>query len=435
MKKKMFFTALIFLITCTFFGCKASTNIQSTSTTNNVNKPVTIDNVDDKYYKVVINYNSGISHKEMGVLLGKEIENKVPDFEKIADEDLAKMSSACGRSEEFNIDLAKKIMKNVNKAYVDELDGIASQLTGGSNDTLGDGKLSKDELYLLNLSADTLRPYSCSAASVYGSRTIDGKAIVGRELEWLSGSKNELNNISAVTIFKQGSKSLCSIGYVGFMGIISGFNINKVFASILDVYSVDPDGLDGIRSYPFDIRYSLENNNTLNGVAAFMSDKKHNYWRDHIIFLADSITGKVLENDIRSSGTNIRRGLRTDTSELNSDVVWGIKDAIATVNTFVLNGNYDAMGRGNSERWDSYKRLISENKSPISFEDMKSIMSFTNLQNGAPGYQADGSIYNNASVQDIVFKPQDMKLEVAFAPRNKDLPPKPDFVSIPITFK
>jgi len=402
-------------------------------TAENSARPVTIQNIDNKYYKITIDYNNGISHKEIGRLLGKEIVNKIPDYAIKADESLESLIN--GDSEYSFVEDAKQIMKNLDKDYVDEIDGIVSQICSTQDDIAGDKKLSKDEFYLFNLTADLLRPVQCSASSVYGSKTTDGKTITGRNLDF--DPIPALKALSAVTVFKQGDKSFCSIGFVGYMGVLSGFNNNKVFAAVLDTETIKPNKLNDIRSYSLDLRYALENNKTLDNAATFMADKNHNYYRDHIIFFSDPNTSKVLENDLRIGGTNVKRQLRTATSQLNDGETWGISDSVVSVNSFELKGNYNSMGYAcNTERWETFKKLITYKKSLISFDDMKGIMSYTNTAKYVDvGNQADGSIYNIGTIQNIVFRPEDMRLEIAFAPWNGPLSSKPNFISIPIDFK
>ena len=63
-------------------------------------------------------------------------------------------------------------------------------------------------------------------------------------------------------------------------------------------------------------------------------------------------------------------------------------------------------------------------------------MSYTNSAKFVDvGSQVDGSIYNIGTIQNIVFRSEDMKLEIAFAPWNAPLPSKPNFISISVDFK
>jgi hypothetical protein len=432
MNKKVLSSLICVLLVASISGCNKSEKAQVSTTTQTTIKPVTIENVENKYYKITIDYNSGIGHKEMGQLLGKEIKARIPNFQKNADDYIK--GALRGESVTSYISYSKLITKNLQKEYLDEIDGLSETVSDVDKDIAGDGKLSKNELYLLNCIADfNISPDACSAISVYGEDSVDGKNITGRNLDWVASES--LKSLSAVTVIKQGDKSICSIGFVGYMGIISGFSKNKVFASILNSPYAMPYKYDNIRSYPFDIRYALENSNSLDSVGDFMTDSSHDYFRDHLIFLSDPNTGKVVENNLRASAMDKKRALRTGVSELNEGTVWGVKDSVACVNTFALKGNANAMASpSNSKRWESFKNLMTESTSPMDMNGVKKIMSYTNPSNNLPGRSSDGSIYNTGTVQSIIFKPSDFKLEVAFAPRGKALPVTPDYLSIPVDF-
>ena len=444
MKRKILTLILSLTLTASFLGC--TNNVSKVDNSKTTPSPVSIENVSDKYYKVVLDYNSGVSHKEMGRLLGKEIKKKVPHFEKNLDGHLSQLLTDYNLSYSIEKEVVKKIIKNVDKDYIDELDGLASQLSGDDNSKPGDGKVSKYELYLLNLFVDAAVPVrvseiplSCSAFSVYGSRSEDGKTITGRHLDWLITNEHYMEKLSCVIEYKHGDKSIYSIGFLGFTGVVTGFNKDRVFGAIIASLTDKPcpESFNNIKSITFDLRYALENNKSLDTAAAYLLDKNNVYSYECNIFLSDPTTSKSLENDIRGTGTNIRRALRTDTSELNAGVDWNVKDSLATVNAFALKGNHDNMTNllANTARWDSYKRLLNAKKSPLNIKDVKELLSFTNVKNGLPGNQDDGSLYNVASIQSIIFKPDELKLQVHFAPRNSLPEINPKFIDIPVVFK
>lgn len=231
MKRKILSNLLCVILACSISGCSQVKKVQGSTTTHTNIKPVTIENVENKYYKITIEYTSGISHKKMGQYLWKEIKSKIPNFEKNADTYIK--DSLRGKSENTLISYSRLISKNLQKEYSDELDGLSETLSSTDKDIAGNGKLSKNELYLFNCCADlNVAPDACSAISVYGKDSVDGKNITGRNLDWVPAEC--IKNISAVTVIKQKDKSICSIGFVGYMGIISGFSKSKVFASILN---------------------------------------------------------------------------------------------------------------------------------------------------------------------------------------------------------
>jgi len=72
----------------------------------------------------------------------------------------------------------------VPKEYQEEIEGMASQLSGGLVNAPGDGKLSLDELYFLNLYVDILMSGACSALSVYGPASATGSNMIARLVDW-----------------------------------------------------------------------------------------------------------------------------------------------------------------------------------------------------------------------------------------------------------
>ena len=76
------------------------------------------------------------------------------------------------------------------------------------------------------------------------------------------------------------------------------------------------------------------------------------------------------------------RALRIDDSALNPGLLWGFDDAVAAVNAFMLNGNYDNFLRKwgdpeyNSIRWESYKSQLGLKGPTVTFEEMKEIVSY-----------------------------------------------------------
>jgi hypothetical protein len=413
--------------------CSSCIACSSNSKEEGKGKAVIIEYVDNTYYKVTLNYDLVKNHRQMGESFGKEIHKVIPNYEEMADRYLSIFTT--GKIPEKLITYTQSVLSNIDKDYMDEIDGFADQMSGKEYDFIGDGKLSRNEVYLMNSIVDSvIRPSACSACAVYGSRTTDGKCIVGRNSDW--PPTDELKSFSTVMVFKQGKKSFCSIGVLGYMGILTGFNDDSIYAAILDSSTMQPDSLDQVRSYPFDLRYCLENYDTMSEVGDYMTDFKHDYFREHIIFLADTDTSNVIENNIRGAGSEGGRKIRTEDSKLNPGVTWGIEDSVASVNSFALEGNINLMTKSwNSERWESFKRLLNEKTSEMDIDDIQDVMSFTNVNGELPGNQSDGSIYNRNTYQSILFKPSDMTLRIAFAPKGRAVPVVPTFIDVPVSFK
>lgn len=383
------------------------------------------------YYEVVVDYTSGVSRYAMGRELMQKTEQLLPDYEQLLDSYLVGVI-ADQSSYDALLDHVGDIKPQIPQEYREEMDGMASRLSGGDADSLGDGKLSVREFYLMQLITDVLRPTQCSAISVYGSRSATGHTMTARLLDWYDGPDNQLAQIQAVITVKNGSKSICSIGYLGFMGIITGFNESGIFAGILDSPSGFPYSSKGKRSYALDLRYALENRTTLSDAAGFMTDTSRHYAYNHLIFLSHKNESAVLENNFSGIGTNVRRALRRDSSALNPGILWGFNDAVAAVNSFLLAGNCDNHTGAlfNTARWSSIRTQLQHYSGAVTLDELKLIASFDN--GDGPGNQSNGDIYNNGNQQIVIFRPDSLYLEVAFKPRSGVLPTDPVFERIPV---
>lgn len=120
----------------------------------------------------------------------------VPNYEALVDSYIA---------ENLNINFYNGVLYRVNelkpqlqKEYADEIQGMAEVFSGGDQNIRKDNKLSKDEFFLFNLFPDAARSTQCSIVSVFGSRSATHNTIVGRNLDWFGGSKNQLPKIQAV---------------------------------------------------------------------------------------------------------------------------------------------------------------------------------------------------------------------------------------------
>jgi hypothetical protein len=226
-------------------------------------------------------------------------------------------------------------------------------------------------------------------------------------------------------------KSVCLIGFLGYLGCVTGFNDDTVFAAMLDSPSDFPYSSENKNSYSFEMRYALENLTSMEDIADHMMNPEKNYAFNHLFFLSDEKKSMVLEDNISGDGTDMRRALRACDSELNESVSWGIRNAIGAVNSFLLKGNHDNHTKkpGNFERWNSLRSQVAEKVSGgITFDEIKEIISFDN--GDGPNRTTDGDLYCLGNVQTIVFEPNTFKLEIAFAPSDGNLPVDPLFQMI-----
>jgi hypothetical protein len=380
------------------------------------------------YYEVTLDYTRGATPRQMGVAYGKKIQEVIPNFETIVDSYISEVTFV-PPIYQILIARSQNLKAGIDPAYREEIEGLASTFSGADRNWFNDGRISTDEVYLLNLMGDVWRLTECAGAAVWGPRSATGKCITARLFDWSGGKMNQLTKIPAVTTIKNGDKSVCLIGYLGYLAAISGFNQQGVFGGVLDCQSgAGPYRSGGKRSYMLDLRYALEHYKTLDEVGAFLIDPANQYTVNHLIFLSDPNVSKVVENNFSGSGTNMRRALRTDTSPLNPGVTWDLPNAIGVVNSFVLEGNQDnhTMLGYNTERWATLKREIPAKGDTVSFEQLKQIATFHTDQ--FPGAQDAGDIYCGANQTIILFEPSTFHLEIAFKPRDgSPLPAQPVF--------
>ena len=313
---------------------------------------------------------------------------------------------------------------------MDEIEGFASVLSGGTVNKMGDGKLSRDEFLFANFIPSVCNDTACSATAVFGSRSATGQTILGRNTDWAvstgpptvssNGNTNVENtnaeNTNALIYSKTGKKQVLFFGTLGAMGAIVVINSDGIFVAGLHSQTGSAYSAVGKRSVLLDIREAIETSSTVDEVGAFLGDPSRLYAYHNNIFIADKNTAKVLENDYERN-----RALRVVDSELNPGVTWGISDAIACVNGFVLKGNYDnfTKNKGNTVRWASFETLLIQEGDTVDIDRVRTIMS-----------NHEGFIYNQGTIQSMAYSYAENRLELWLGTFVDD----PQYVTISIPF-
>ena len=207
--KKIVFVPVCFIL-CSMFllgGCGRGEG-------NEAFAAVSIRKMQDAYYDVVMDY-TGRTSNEMGKALAEEILRVVPDYESIADsllKDQFDMLAKHNLSPDFPTALsrAQAILPKVPREYLDELAGM-QEIFNFDTDVLGDGRFSKNELVILQVFQDVIRPTQCSAAAAFGGSSATGKTILGRNLDWDALPRNDMSRMHAVTTTKNGEKSIVMV--------------------------------------------------------------------------------------------------------------------------------------------------------------------------------------------------------------------------------
>lgn len=372
------------------------------------------------HFDVKLDYTSGLTHREMGEELARGILEVVPNFEYLIDsyvsENLTKYEYP------YSLFRVEDIKLQLDEDYQEELEGMASVFSGGETNEWNDGKISRDEVYLFNLFPDVVRASQCCYVSVFGSRSSTGKNITARNLDWYSGSKNQLPLLNCVTTYKYEDKQIGSIGFLGFMGIITGVTDSKIFAGIMDSQSGQPYDSAGKRSYVFDLRNALENNTSIYDAADYLLDSRKHYAVNYIVVFSDPEKGIVLENNISGVGIGDKRNqraIREADSRLHDGITWGISDSIGCVNSFLLYGNHDnhTQHKYNTLRWSNMKKQLQEKGDTVTPEELKEVVTYMKRSN--PGtFSESGDLYNKMTIQSMIFQPDEMVLQVYFHPRD-----------------
>ena len=367
------------------------------------------------YWEVHIDYTSGDRYT-----IGREYATKclsvMADFEEGCDGYLALVAGLIQHYDssitpEVLIQRSLEIYKNIQPRYKDEIEGFASVMSGGTVNIPGDGKLSRDEILMLNFNPDVCTFTGCSAIGVSGNRSVTGQTIVGRNVDWFpvlekKGLNANMDSLptNALIYRKTGAKQVLSLSNLGLIGVATGLSSDGIFAANLYSEIGCPYSAVGKRSVMLDIREALETYSTVDEVGAFLGDPSRIYAYHNNMFIADKHVAKVLENDYERN-----RELRVSDSELNPGITWGVSDAIACVNSFELKGNFDNHTTNPYEtgRWANFKTLLEQGTNPVNIDRVRTIMSYH--KGGTWDY---GDIYNPGTIQSMVYSFSDNRLEL-----------------------
>lgn len=338
---------------------------------------------------------------EIGIALGNAIKAKFPNIEEKLDRYLAYFGSQVV-FDYYLVSRSDAIKPNIDQRYRDEVNALASCFALSSTDTLGDGYLSLNELWALQLIPDIARITNCSGFGVFGNYSASGFPIVGRNMDW--NTIEDVRSLQAITVYLYEDRTFVNIGFAGLAGVITGYNSDGLFAGILDspMDGTYPDPPTGRRSYIFDLRNALETCTKISETANVLYNQQYAF--SHNILFADTTDIQVLEHPQGVDGL-----LRTAESQLNNDISWGKSNQIAVVNFFALGGYSNERYEYNTIRWGRLKELANfstSNKATVN--GIESIM----LDIANNPY----SIFNDGTVQSMVFTPADRKLYLYAVP-------------------
>jgi hypothetical protein len=338
------------------------------------------------------------SGTEIGIVLGKAIKEKFPQVAQKYDSYLAE-----NLDQKTFEEWAQKIsflISNIDPIYQDEVNAIVSSWVMSSRDHLGDGHLSAHEFWIFQLMPEIQQGIHGSGFGVFGKASASGSPIVGRNLDWKT--TEALRSLQAITVYEYDDKAVVNIGFAGYAGVMSGFNHQGLFGAFLDSptgirYSNSPKSQHIIA---FELRKALETSSNIPNVEERLNQQQ--YHSSHNILLADQKRVAVLE---QSQGFDTQ--LRTDVSPLKTETLWKKPHQIAVVNCFALKSlPSNCIKSIDFFQWHRFKTLAQFNSlnNKAHVQDIMNVMLDTFNMNP---YQ---KVFNQNTVQSMVFTPQDQKL-------------------------
>ena len=92
------------------------------------------------YFDVWIDYEHGATPRQIGAEYGEQLLNACPQFESIFDSYIKEGTQGSWLIYKVMLSRVKKIRKQLQPQYREEIEGIASKLSGGDDNKQGDGK-------------------------------------------------------------------------------------------------------------------------------------------------------------------------------------------------------------------------------------------------------------------------------------------------------
>jgi hypothetical protein len=359
---------------------------------------------------------------QIGTAVGTELQKNFPDLETQYDSYLAFLLS----SPQFKqlIPQVKSLITAIDPNYQSEVSAIASVLQLDAVDGLGDGKLSVNEFWLLQFLTDLTGINKGSAIAV--PNRDDNNPVTARNVDWKSTA--DLRSLQTISVYHYEGRTLVSIGLAGMVGVINGFNDQGLFVSELDA-SISQVSTAGSpkNSSSFDLRTMLKQYGKIGPASHEVSLKP--YLRSHLVLLADQENAAVLEQPADGVGM-----LRKMDSALVNEMPWNNQGQLAAINCFVLKiSPHNCQASRDYFRWGRFSQLLK----PYLGKNLSANHAVVLMQDPANPHQA---IFNEDTLQSIVFTPKDRALYLYTQPAIKTDAPNPvverfQFVDINATFK
>lgn len=374
------------------------------------------------YYDVSLDYEKG-EPAEVGKAYAQTILEAVPDFADNFEPYLHENIRGAFNGRKINYDALEErietLINSLPEDYRDEVISFAKTLSQEEADYAEDGyaedgRLSYIEALTMQIIPDALRPTACSALSLGGEKTVSGKRITIRNLEWNTGSNNQMTKIHAVTHMKKGENSITTVGILGLLDIITAVNDDGVMIAILDVGSKEelPFVYNDKKCYTFEIRYALEHFDNAKEAGEYLVGESGDFTWCNNLLCTDEKDAFCCENatkEVAATG-KARSVLRTTESELMEGLAWDSPDALCIVNSFATKGNQDGFtgAEFNITRFVKYNKWVKE-KDKFSIADAKGLVAREVVDQFVVS-----NVHNSGNVHTVIVDYATGKIHVAF---------------------
>ncbi len=374
------------------------------------------------YYDVSLDYGKG-EPVEVGKAYAQTILEAVPDFADTFEPYLHENIRGAFNGRKINYDALEErietLINSLPEDYRDEVISFAKTLSQGEADYAEDGyaedgRLSYIEALTMQIIPDALRPTACSALSLGGEKTVSGKRITIRNLEWNTGSNNQMTKIHAVAHMKKGENSITTVGILGLLDIITAVNDDGVMIAILDVGSKEelPFVYNDKKCYTFEIRYALEHFDNAKEAGEYLVGESGDFTWCNNLLCTDEKDAFCCENatkEVAATG-KARSVLRTTESELMEGLAWDSPDALCIVNSFATKGNQDGFtgAEFNITRFVKYNKWVKE-KDKFSIADAKGLVAREVVDQFVVS-----NVHNSGNVHTVIVDYATGKIHVAF---------------------
>ena len=348
---------------------------------------------------------------DIGLEIGSQSKNLFPDIESRYDRYLMTILSQLGFDDILSNRLPK-LRNSIEPGYQKELEGIASSWSLIHDNKLGDGFLSWDEYWLLNLLPDIGLASSGVGFGVLGQLTSESGPIVGRNLNLKSTP--ELRSLQAITVYEYDDNAVVNIGFAGIVSVLTGFNESGLYIAHFNVafspfyqnaYREEKSTREAVKAHGFVLRRALETYASTRQATRFIAKMGTGIGSNTLI--ADNKNIQVLEQ----SGSG-KVAVRRWSSRTHPGKLWDRESQIAVVDCFALITMPNNCRRAkDSYRWDRLRSLAgftSTKKAGV--QDVAHIM----LDNSNKYYE----ILAENTIQSMIYLPDSGYLYLYSAPVN-----------------